>query len=505
MALFTVAAERSVAAAIAGLTDANPFLGARIDLEREALGPAFVATGGVWRVEASLHGLNPNLATLSHVVERLAPELRDRLAAGAQPRGDELAIYEGLVWYMLYQRFENDWLRLVQQGEAGQATDGPVDCYERFVHEVDAFLRLPGVRFPSPVDPAILFAWGYQIRRAFHHTFRRIYGGSMQAARLRATVWQSLFTHDPRRYRRALFDRVSDIPTLIVGETGTGKELVARAIGLSRFIPFDARSRSFREDYVSLFHPLNIAALPSTLVESELFGHKRGAFTGALADRQGWLETCNVGELTPDIQIKLLRVLETRGFNRLGETKERRFLGKIVAATNRDLAAEMADERFRRDLYYRLCADVIRTPTLREQLSDAPQDLSNLLWVVSIRLVGEAEAESLVAEAERWIREELGADYGWPGNVRELEQCVRSVLIRREYQPARRAPDATARDLFGAAEAGTLSAEELLRRYCTLVYAQTGSYEAAARRLGLDRRTVKAKVDRELLETLRLP
>jgi DNA-binding NtrC family response regulator len=299
---------------------------------------------------------------------------------------------------------------------------------------------------------------------------------------------------------------------LIQGESGTGKELVARAIGLSRFIPFDPRSRSFSEDYVSVFHPLNIAALPSTLVESELFGHKRGAFTGALADREGWLETCRargtvfldeIGELAADIQIKLLRALESRGFNRLGETKERRFLGKIVAATNRDLAAEMAEGRFRPDLYYRLCADVIRTPTLREQLRDAPEDLSNLLLVVAARLVGEQEAESLVSEAQDWIRRELGPDYDWPGNVRELEQCVRNLLIRRAYQPPRLGPPAPERELLDAVTAGSLSADELLRRYCTLVYARTGSYESAARQLGLDRRTVKAKVDRGLLEALR--
>jgi transcriptional regulator with GAF, ATPase, and Fis domain len=386
-----------------------------------------------------------------------------------------------------------------------------VPAYERFARDVRAFLELPGLSFPFPMDAPALFAWGYQIRRAFHHTFRRIYGASMPAARLRAAVWQSIFTHDNRRYRRALYERMGDIPTLVVGESGTGKELVARAIALSRFIPFDARSQAFGEDYRSLFHPLNVAALSPTLVESELFGHRRGAFTGAVADRVGWLEASGpratvfldeIGELDAAIQVKLLRVLESRVFQRIGETRERLFAGKIVAATNRDLPTEMRVGRFRPDFYYRLCADVIRTPPLREQLEDCSEDLHNLVLVIARRLVGVEEAESLALDVVGWIERELGTGYTWPGNVRELEQCVRNWLVRREYRPPARASDGPERALADAVARAELTADELLSRYCTLVYAREGSFEAAARRLGLDRRTVKAKLDTELLAEL---
>jgi len=315
-------------------------------------------------------------------------------------------------------------------------------------------------------------------------------------------VWQSLFTRDMRRYRTALYDRMTDIPTLITGESGTGKELVARAIALSRYVPFEARPQSFAADAAAGFFAVNLSALSPTLIESELFGHQRGAFTGAAQDRSGWLETCGrhgavfldeIGELDPAIQVKLLRLMQTRLFQRIGETTPRRFEGKVIAATNRDLAQEITAGRFREDLYYRICADWIATPTLREQLADAPDDLRNLLRIVAGRVAGAAEADRLANEVEQWVNAHLGPNYPWPGNMRELEQCVRNILIRGEYRPRHIGTNGT-EELAQAVRQATLTAEELLQRYCALVHAQTGSYLETARRLGLDRRTVRTKV-----------
>jgi transcriptional regulator with GAF, ATPase, and Fis domain len=306
---------------------------------------------------------------------------------------------------------------------------------------------------------------------------------------------------------------MGDVTTLVCGPSGTGKELVARAIGFSRYIPFDPKAGAFADDFAGSFHPLNLSALSPTLIESELFGHRKGSFTGAVADRAGWLEVCRphgtifldeIGDVDPAIQVKLLRVLQTRAFQRIGETAPRAFRGKIVAATNRDLAREMRAGRFREDLYYRLCADLLVTPSLREQLEASPGELRPILRFIARRLVGTGtEAETVAAEAEVWIEKHLGRDYPWPGNVRELEQCVSNVLIRKAYIPTRPPTvdprDALARD----AAAGTLTADELLRRYCTLVYAQAGSWQEAARRLDLDHRTVKDKVDPKGLDAFR--
>src|SRR5207249_2391288 len=126
----------------------------------------------------------------------------------------------------------------------------------------------------------------------------------------------------------------------------------------------------------------------------------------------------------------LLRVLQTRTFQRLGDMQDRPFPGKVIAATNRDLEAAIEAGRFREDFYYRLCADLIHTPSLAEQLRDASDELGLLCRAIAGRVAGDAEAAGLAEEAERWIRTHLGPDYPWPGNVRKLEQCVRNVLIR---------------------------------------------------------------------------
>src|SRR5206468_1890299 len=135
-----------------------------------------------------------------------------------------------------------------------------------------------------------------------------------------------------------------------------------------------------------------------------------------------------IAETEAAIQVKLLRVVQTRTFQRVGETQDRPFRGKIVAATNRDLAAEMQAGRFRPDLYYRLCSNVIETPSLAAQLREAPDELANLVLYLARGIAGEAEAPALAKETEAWIAGHLGPDYSWPGNVRELEQCVRNVM-----------------------------------------------------------------------------
>lgn len=506
MGLFTVL-EAGFADAVSRLIYANPFLPERIEAEREALEADFVREGAEWNLQPSDAGAGmasqPNLA----LIRRRVDELVERLAnAGSEIAGrhgaSDAARFGDLVLFALFHRYCARFDETIAAGEPVGAYRA--SYYRDFSSEAERLLRRPGVTLLDECPPEALFAFFFQVRRAFVHIHRSLVGASRPMAQLRAAIWQSVFTHDMRRYRRSLFARMGEITTLITGESGTGKELVAQALALSRHLSFDGRRGMFAGHPDQLFFPLNIAALSPTLIESELFGHRRGAFTGALADRAGWLEVCpaegtvfldEIGEVDTAIQVKLLRVLQMRRFQRLGESEPRRFAGRIVAATNRDLDAEIRAGRFREDFFFRLCGDQIVTPTLREQLVDNPGDLDLVVGFVARRLVGELEAPTVADEVLAWIRRELGGDYAWPGNFRELEQCVRNILLRREYRPrvssARRGD---VPDWEGIFASGSWTAERLLTHYCRSVHSRTQNIEETARRLDLDRRTVRAKL-----------
>lgn len=497
--------------AVSGLANCNPFLPERLEFEQQALGDQYDEAGRVWSRGGWDEKERTNIEQIGRRVVELATRLRDELEDGKNATEEELGLYEDLVLYLLYYEVRDELKQLIRADTSAAESTRRLRCWPNFLEQFNRYLRIESRQLPIEHDPAHLLAGFFQVSRAFHHIFQFIVGTSMPAARLRAAVWQSVFTHDLRRYRRSLYIKMGDIATLIVGPSGTGKELVARAIGLSRYIPFNVDSQRFQDDHASSFYPLNLSALSPTLIESELFGHCRGAFTGANEDRKGWLESCShqgtvfldeIGELDPMIQVKLLRVLQTRSFQRLGESVERRFEGKVIAATNSDLAVEMDSGRFRADFYYRLCSDVITTPTLREQLADAPEDLSRLIRFLAERIAPD-EAGSIAGEVEDWIVGHLGTDYPWPGNIRELEQCVRNVVIRKSYQPPGTRNEAGALDLYlGEIKKGQLTAEEVISKYCTLLYWRTGSYEQTAQRLGIDRRTVKSKVDVDWLREL---
>lgn len=511
MALLT-SEERTFLRAVSTLAYCNPFLPERIAAERAILGADFVEGEPVWsmRVDAP-DAVRVNNARVAERVERDLQKIRERITKSVTATEQDLLLYEDAALFVLFNRYQPRFYDAIVQALNQKRGRFRWEFYSEFVHDWETFFHIPHVTLPVMYDAPHLFACFFQLRRAFHHIIESIIGSSMAAARLRAAVWQSIFTHDMRRYRRSLYDRLGDFTTLIRGPSGTGKELVARAIGLSRYIPFEPKTQTFTEDFAGSFYAINLSALPATLVESELFGHRRGAFTGALHDRRGWLEVCpplgtvfldEIGDLDAAIQVKLLRVLQGRTFQALGDTTERHFRGKLIAATNRDLAQAMQAGEFREDFYYRLCSDLVTTPSLHEQLQETPEVLRELLIFIARRVVG-AEAEALAEEVESWIVRHLDRAYLWPGNIRELEQCLRNVLVRKEYRPTQTRAVTAQEDVFQAITNGGLTADELLRRYCTLVYAQTGSYEETARRLQIDRRTVKSKVDPELMTRMR--
>lgn len=276
----------------------------------------------------------------------------------------------------------------------------------------------------------------------------------------------------------------SDSTVLLLGETGTGKELIARAI----------HERSRRKDRT--FVKLNCAAIPTGLLESEIFGHERGAFTGAISQKTGRLELADqgslfldeVGDIPIEIQPKLLRALQEREFERLGSTRTKKVDVRLIAATNRDLQTMIENREFRSDLYYRLNVFPIRIPPLRERPEDIPLLIRYFAQKYGRRM--EKQIESVPAAAMRTL-----ASWHWPGNIRELENFIeRSVILTQgsalhvpvgELRNGGNAVAATSRD--------TSERDEILR-ILKSAKGRVGGPEGAAARLGLKRTTLISRM-----------
>lgn len=281
----------------------------------------------------------------------------------------------------------------------------------------------------------------------------------------------------------------SEATVLILGETGTGKELIARAIHrLSR----RANGR---------FIKLNCAAIPTGLLESELFGHEKGAFTGAISQKIGRMELADggtlfldeIGEIPLELQPKLLRVLQDHDFERLGSNRTIRVDVRLIAATNRDLNESIAQHQFRRDLYYRLSVFPVVLPALRERMEDIPLLVRHFVALFSKKMG--RHIETIATQSMEALKH-----WSWPGNVRELENLMERSIILSEGS-ALRVPLSELRDSKTAVEQPsdqTLDGAE--RQHILRILRETGGKlsgpQGAAKRLGLKRTTLQSKMQR---------
>jgi DNA-binding NtrC family response regulator len=291
-------------------------------------------------------------------------------------------------------------------------------------------------------------------------------------------------------YKQIAHAADSSAPVLVCGESGTGKELVARAI--------HAHSRRARDPFVAI----NCGAIAETLLESELFGHARGAFTGAVADTKGLFEQAGhgtilldeIGETSPALQVRLLRVLEQAEVRPVGASRVVRVDARVVAATNIDLGEATAAGKFRQDLFYRLSVIVIRVPPLRDRRADIPLLVSSFL-------------DNACGRARRRVTISEGAlaafmQYSWPGNVRELQNTVerlvvfsRSGIIDTPDLPA--AMQQTGPNLEERLLTDLPTLDELERRYLVhILDAVGGNRTRAAEVMGIDRRTLYRMAER---------
>lgn len=292
----------------------------------------------------------------------------------------------------------------------------------------------------------------------------------------------------------------TDATVLLTGETGTGKDLVARAIHYAG----PRRDRRFVAQ--------NCAALPDTLLESELFGHKRGAFTGAHADKKGLFEVADhgtifldeIGETEPGMQVRLLRVLQDGEIRPLGSSEIRSVNVRVVAATNRDLFKDVQSGRFREDLFYRLRVVEIELPPLRERRADIPALAHHFLDRISLR-VGRKLSSFTNAAMDR-----LSA-YDWPGNVRELENEIERIVALAGHDEESVGVEMLSEHVRGvpfgpapgeAAPGGVVdwdlnrAVDALKRRMITMALRETGNKTRASERLGIPRQSLQKMMKR---------
>ena len=440
-----------------------------------------------------------------HLFSMLAPVVDGRVQ-GLEARGikklEDVTDAQRLIvrhafLFQVYHRYLDDFDTLIRAQVKKPVHAPTVRFADQLIHE----LVNRGFSLDAASHYLGLF---YQLRRAYYFIVRSLVGESPSMQELRKNLWNNVFTHDTRIYEELLWPRMEDFSTLLLGETGTGKGSAAAAIGRSGYIPLDPGKRQFTHGFTEIFIATNLSQFPETLIESELFGHKKGAFTGAVEDHTGLFERCSrygalfldeIGDVGAAVQLKLLQVIQERTFSPEGSHAERRFSGRVIAATNRSINELRKAGKFRDDFFYRLCSDIIVVPSLRQRLSESRGELESLVRLLLQRMTGEEDpqlADLVLTTLER----DLPKDYGWPGNVRELEQALRRILLTQRYEADlvlshRNAEDAFLEDF----RAGTLSAKGLLSRYCQLLYERCGTYEEVARRADLDRRTVKKYIE----------
>lgn len=463
----------------------NPFSDERLEADR------FLG------VDAEPGADNNRIRLLIMVVEEQLSEIfGDRERSFLSCRGEDTDLVKYGLLFHVFHRYCHDFDHHIQI----QIDSGEKACPVSFAGKALGEMKGCGL---NSEEASLYFSLFFQMRRAFYF-INRIIGKSPCMKKLRRDLWNNIFTYDIGLYEHHLRNRMEDFSTLLLGGTGTGKGLAAAAIGRSGYIPFAEKSGCFAESFTGAFISLNLSQFPEQLLESELFGHKKGAFTGAVESHEGIFARCSrhgaifldeIGEVSIPVQIKLLQVLQERNYSPVGSHTKKRFEGRVIAATNRPLDKLRREGGFRDDFYYRLCSDIIHIPALQQRLREDPAELADLVDHTISRIIGRPAPE-LAASSRKLIRQSVPADYSWPGNVRELEQCIRRILLKKSYEvdcqgEERDGPGKLLKDM----EQGELSAQELLGRYCKMLYGKMGTYEAVARQIELDRRTVKKYVD----------
>jgi transcriptional regulator with AAA-type ATPase domain len=456
--------------------------------------------------------LTENLRRMSEAIGTAVAATAGALEQGVGGTDHELTVYRGAALYRLFDEYGAELQRLIDE-------DGvDVPFHDAFLARYRSLFRHRGMGLSVP-EPSHLLALFYQARRAWYFASTKILGGSKSARAARLAIWRANLARDACAYAGGLYRVMDEIPVLITGETGTGKELAAECVAWSRYIPFDAGARRFvrrpREDY----HRRNFCEVPDELVESALFGHKRGSFTGATADSPGFfgLPRANgsllldeVGEIPRHVQAKLLRPIQNREYTPVGDNHPREIQGRLMFATHRDLEIMCREDTFRPDLLERMNGAHVHMPSLGQILAEAPGELRTYVRAFVGKRIDPPE------QAEAWTETVVASIHAqrphhpWRRNLRELQHYTERCLLG-DADPLAPAPATTtpasppaatttpppSSEILGRrAKAGEVTLDEVARAYVTCMYALTGENASeTARRAKIDRKKVSRLLD----------
>jgi DNA-binding NtrC family response regulator len=375
---------------------------------------------------------------------RISGEVQEQVARAAAvvrddpaPAQQALWVYGGAAIYALWDRYRPEFQKLIDTG----GVDVPFrEAFEDSYRSL--LLDRPDL---EATEPRHLLGLMYQWQRIVFFTATKLRGFARSAAAARAAIYQAVRGSTACTYARGLYRSMEKIPVLITGEMGTGKEVAAQCIGWGGYIPLDKKGARFVVSHREALVSRNLAEVPPSLVGGELFGHVRGSFTGAIADRDGlftipgpWcaLFLDEIGEILLDVQAALLRPEEVREIVPYGASRARGIYGRHLFATNKDLPTLCLEGKFRPDLLARLSGVRILMPPARQMFAEDPDDLArHVFWTLEGLVHDQAEAWAWTARIVRHVAEKLPG-YTWPGNMRELRRLTERYLLSGGDMPA---------------------------------------------------------------------
>jgi len=260
--------------------------------------------------------------------------------------------------------------------------------------------------------------------------------------KLRHDLWNTIFTYDFKLYEQFLWESIRSVSTVFTGESGVGKATAARAVVCSGFVPFEDKTMTFVEPFTDFFKVVNLAQHSGVRLESELFGHQKGAYSEAVENYQGVLSRCSsydviyldeISKMPDPVQAKLSSVLQFRNFTPVGGHSSQSFAGRIMASSRVSSKELVEAGQLREDLYYQLCVNEIHIPPLRQRFKELPDEFEMMIRHVIRQFTGQ-DSDNLVGRVIEGLHDHVRPGYHWPGNISELEQIVKKILLVRNYE-----------------------------------------------------------------------